>query len=224
MENNTNKQNADGLSTCWSIAGHLSWIFPCVKMGAEYHLLPYCWWIYIHIKPDVGDAEHLFIISCHDVFIIGRHDFIINVHQVHHIGVVNIASQTCITLIGWSRGFPSDHDSVAMSTTGESACKRIGTNHYQNWLGWDRQNPCRLGVNGNRSGWCRMTIVKRDHHEYDPKRIFGTWDFGLSCLSAVQRLVDCTRFCKMVLTCFTPVVHRAFLFMHFMITTWTRSR
>ncbi len=151
VENNTNKQNANGPSTCWNIPGHLPWTFPCAKMGIEYHLLLYRWWIGTRIKPAVGDAEHLFIINCHDVLIIDRHDFIINIRQVHRIGVVNITSWVDIMSIGQSRRFPLDHDSMAMSTIGKSASKHIGTSHYQNQPGCDQQNSCQLGVYGNRS-------------------------------------------------------------------------
>jgi len=77
--------------------------------------------------------------------------------------------------------------------------------------------------------WKQIGLVPNDSSQKGSSWIWSKVDFwnlrfGLSCLSAVQRLVDCTRFCKIVLTHFTPAVHRAFLFMHFMITTWTRSR
>jgi hypothetical protein len=51
-----------------------------------------------------------------------------------------------------SRWFPLDCDLETTSTTGESTGKCIGTSHYQNWPGCDRQNPCQLGVYGNESG------------------------------------------------------------------------
>ncbi len=187
MENETNKQNADGPSTRCNIHGHLPWIFPCTKMGTKYHLLPYRWWISTRIKPATRDEEHLFIIGRHDVLIIDRHDFIINVRQVNCIGVVNIASWACIMSIKRSWWFPWNCDSATMATTHESASKRIRMDHYQNWPKCDRQNLCRLGVYGNESGWCWMAIVRSDHHEFDPKWIFETW---YSSHPAHQRFKD----------------------------------
>jgi hypothetical protein len=88
------------------------------------------------------------------------------------------------------------------------------------------------GIGKIHADWASMEtdrVVSNDNSQKGSSWIWSKADFwnlrfGLSCLSAVQRLVDCTRFCKMVLTRFTPVVHRVFLLMHFMITTWTRSR
>ncbi len=72
--------------------------------------------------------------------------------------------------------------------------------------------------------WKRIGLVLNGKNQKGWSWIWSkadSWNmrFELSCPSVVQRSVNCTRLCKMVLTRFTSVVHCAFLLMHFMITT-----
>jgi hypothetical protein len=77
--------------------------------------------------------------------------------------------------------------------------------------------------------WKWIGLVLNGSSQKGSSWIWSRADFrnvrlGPSCLSVVQRSVDCARFYKMASTHFTPTVHRAFLCMHFMIMTWTWSR
>jgi hypothetical protein len=77
--------------------------------------------------------------------------------------------------------------------------------------------------------WKRIGQVLNGNSKKGSSWIWSKMDsrnvrFGSSCPSAIQRSVDCIRFCKMVSTCFRSIIHRAFMLMHFMIMTWTQSR
>ncbi len=72
--------------------------------------------------------------------------------------------------------------------------------------------------------WKRIGLMPNGSNQKGSSWIWSradSWNvrFKPSCSSAIERSVNCARFCKMVLTRFTPTVHRAFLFMHFMIMT-----